>query len=111
MIQQAGLSQSVLDAVDQATPELLDPTRFIHAHPELAMQEHQAASLMTGCRLELGESETPYDDAVPNLTLARAIQAEFDAALAARENGLVVRDSREAPAESASTFGGPSASR
>jgi len=39
----------------------------------------QGAALMTGCRLELGESETPYDDAVPNLTLARAIQAEFDA--------------------------------
>jgi len=111
MMQQAGLCQSVLDALDQATPELLDLTRCIHAHPELAMQEHQGAGLMTGCRLELGESETPYDDAVPNLTLARAIQAEFDAALAARENGLVVRDSREAPAVGLGISRGPSASR
>ena len=106
MIQQAGLVPSALDALDQATPELLDLTRFVHAHPEPAMQGRQAASLMTGCRLELGESETPYDDAMPSLILARArsrchrqnINTENTESRRARQKkpGLCARDVRKA---------------
>lgn len=80
VIRHGGEAVNVVPAY--ACAELMIRAETRRHRDELVQQVHaiaQGAALMTGCRLELGESETPYDDAVPNYTLARAIQAEYDA--------------------------------
>jgi amidohydrolase len=41
------LKQAVVAEVDRLSPELLEMSRFLHAHPELSFEEHQAADLLT----------------------------------------------------------------
>jgi amidohydrolase len=38
----------------------------------------EGAALITGARLEYSLSDTPYDDVVPNYTIARRVKANFD---------------------------------
>ncbi|MFQ5532457.1 MAG: M20 family metallopeptidase [Candidatus Methylomirabilales bacterium] len=39
--------QALSQQVDRLSPELVQISRFLHAHPELAFEEHQAAALLT----------------------------------------------------------------
>ncbi len=39
--------QAVIEEVDRLRPELLEVSRFLHAHPELAFEEIQAAAFLT----------------------------------------------------------------
>ncbi len=41
------LKQAAIAEVDRLTPELVQISRFLHANPELAFEEHQAAELLT----------------------------------------------------------------
>ncbi|MFQ5881684.1 MAG: M20 family metallopeptidase [Candidatus Methylomirabilales bacterium] len=41
------LKQALIREVDRLSPELLKISRFLHAHPELAFQEYQAAELLS----------------------------------------------------------------
>ncbi len=41
------LKQAVVTEVDRLSPELLQVSRFLHANPELAFEEYQAADLLT----------------------------------------------------------------
>ena len=38
--------QAVIEEVDRLRPELLEVSRFLHAHPELAFEEVQAAAFL-----------------------------------------------------------------
>jgi amidohydrolase len=46
---------------------------------EKVRQIAEGAALITGARLECSLSDTPYDDVVPNFTIARRVKANFDA--------------------------------
>jgi amidohydrolase len=46
---------------------------------EKVRQIAEGAALITGARLEYSLSDTPYDDVVPNYTIARRVKANFDA--------------------------------
>jgi amidohydrolase len=39
--------QAVIEEVDRLKPELLEISRFLHAHPELSFEEYQAVDLLT----------------------------------------------------------------
>jgi amidohydrolase len=39
--------QALITEVERLTPELLEISRFLHAHPELSFEEYQAADLLT----------------------------------------------------------------
>ncbi|HZX61092.1 MAG TPA: M20 family metallopeptidase [Candidatus Methylomirabilis sp.] len=39
--------EAVIREVDRLKPELLEISRFLHAHPELSFEEHQAAEFLT----------------------------------------------------------------
>ncbi|MFQ5988871.1 MAG: M20 family metallopeptidase [Candidatus Methylomirabilales bacterium] len=41
------LKQAVIEAADRLSPELVQISRFLHANPELAFEENQAAELLT----------------------------------------------------------------
>ncbi|MCZ6551553.1 MAG: M20 family peptidase, partial [candidate division NC10 bacterium] len=48
--------QALIQEVDRLSPELSQISRFLHAHPELAFEEHQAAELLTRTMEEHGFS-------------------------------------------------------
>jgi amidohydrolase len=50
--------QAVIREVERLAPELLEISRYLHAHPELAFEEHQAAALLTRTMEEHGFSIT-----------------------------------------------------
>ncbi len=68
------LKDRVCQAVDRMRDELLRISRAIHAHPELAFEEHEAASLLVAALREAGlEVETGVHG------LETAFSAEFGA--------------------------------
>jgi amidohydrolase len=84
----ARLKQEVCAGVDAMRDELLRVSRAIHAHPELAFEEHQAALLLTGLLRKAGlevESgayglETAFAaDFGPAAAPCVALLAEYDA--------------------------------
>jgi amidohydrolase len=48
------IKKQVQDEVDRLAPDLLAVSRFLHANPELAYEEHQAAELLSGVLQENG---------------------------------------------------------
>ncbi len=48
--------QALIQEVDRLSPELLQISRFLHAHPELAFEEYRAAELLTRTMEEYGFS-------------------------------------------------------
>ncbi len=52
------IKMQVQGEVDRLEPDLLAVSRFLHAHPELAYEEHQAADLLTGVLEEQGFAVT-----------------------------------------------------
>ena len=59
------LKQALIEEVDRLSPELLQISRFLHANPELAFEEYQAAEFLTrtleehGFSLERGVAGLP----------------------------------------------------
>ena len=55
--------KAICEAIDQATPDLLELSDTIHANPELGFQEHESAKLLTaaleryGATVERGVAE------------------------------------------------------
>ncbi len=50
------LKQALIEEVDRLSPELLQISRFLHANPELAFEEYQAAEFLTRTLEEHGFS-------------------------------------------------------
>ena len=48
------IKKQVQDEVDRLAPDLLAVSRFLHANPEMAYEEHQAADLLSGVLQENG---------------------------------------------------------
>jgi amidohydrolase len=69
------LKRAALEAIDRLEPELLLVSHEIHAHPELAFEEHRAAALLIDA-LRKGE----LDVEAGAYGLATAFAAEFGAA-------------------------------
>ncbi len=53
-----GLKRAVQDELDRLSPDLLAVSRFLHANPELAYEEHQAAELFTDVLAQHGFTVT-----------------------------------------------------
>lgn len=81
------LKQRVQAEVDRLTPELLDTSRFLHANPELAYEEHKAAEHLTAVLERHGFVVARGVAGLPTAFLARAgsggpriaFLAEYDA--------------------------------
>jgi amidohydrolase len=66
------LKQHVQAEVDRLAPDLLAVSRFIHANPELAYEEHQAAELLTDVLEQHGFAVTRGAGGMPTAFTARA---------------------------------------
>lgn len=81
------LKQAVQDEVDRLGPDLLAVSRFLHANPELAYEERQAAELFTDILAQHGFSVTREVASLPTAftgvsgsgTPRIAFMAEYDA--------------------------------
>ncbi len=81
------LKQQVQAEVDRLTPDLLATSRFLHANPELAYEEHRAAERLTAILEEHGLAVTRGVAGLPTAFMARAgsgrpriaLLAEYDA--------------------------------
>jgi amidohydrolase len=81
------LKQRVQTEVDRLTPDLLATSRFLHANPELAYEEHKAAEHLTSIVAQHGFAVTRGVASLPTAFVARtgagspriAFLAEYDA--------------------------------
>jgi amidohydrolase len=81
------LKQRVQAEVDRLTPDLLATSRFLHANPELAHEEHKAAEHLTNIAAQHGFAVTRGLAGLPTAFVARtgagspriAFLAEYDA--------------------------------
>ncbi len=83
------VKEEVVRAVDRLSDELVAISRFLHRHPELAFEEHQAARHLTGILKARGFDVTEGVGGLPTAFLARsadgpptatvALLAEYDA--------------------------------
>ncbi len=81
------LKQQVQAEVDRLTPDLLATSRFLHANPEVAYKEHQAAERLSAILEEHGLAVTREVAGLPTAFTARAgsgrpriaLLAEYDA--------------------------------
>jgi amidohydrolase len=81
------LKQRVQAEVDRLTPELLATSRFLHANPELAYEEHKAAERLTAIAAQHGFAVTRGVASLPTAFTAHAgtgspriaFLAEYDA--------------------------------
>ena len=81
------LKQRVQAEVDRLTPDLLATSRFLHANPELAYEEHKAAERLTAILEQHGFAMTRGAAGLPTAFTARAgsgspriaFLAEYDA--------------------------------
>ena len=81
------MKKSLVEAVDAIAPELLAVSHAIHAHPELAFEEKQAAALLVGAarrhglEIETGSYGLPtaFEASFGTGDLNVAVLAEYDA--------------------------------